>query len=694
MGNRGYEPEVSVTMGHHHHHKGAGAHQQHHHASEAGSESHHLQHHEAAEGSKHHLQNHANSLRQQGHGSDVQRTAHVSEQSGQGSGGDGLPVVHITHSESKAVKASHTDRGGQGDFERLDAHKSVESLIKDGKLLDGKDTAQHLATTSGHYDRYGETEVGRTSQQTVQPGDSKDQPAVSFADRQSGRGPSAAFDGSKTLPAGADASSERNLLPSERTAPTDRTAESPKIKVVFEDLNQDPNRASVKPDFVIQKDGKVQVLNDPEKNPHGEIVIQVARESGQIKPTDEQQKSVDSLVSYLDDRLKQLYPDSTRNGVNVEDNQGLVSDGVKHGVARQAAPSDNFSPETHRQMENMSRFGGGGHGTMSRKEAGDYFPERTVPQQKNESEPVMAMKDAIAGMFNADKAHPYETVRRHADGSYRVGRYGLSHQMISSWLMEMLGDPPDWSKLDKLIAEGKLPKELGQKMKDPKFQEGFKDFVGKLKGGNGDVTAADVSKFLPKELQETIGTDLVKDFAHKADLNPGKVALGFALDKSPDKLTEADLSNPENKQYMLSAQRLFGLAQARQLSDDKSVIEWDGSSPMGAKIAQVAEHTARNMGTVGWCARGVETALSKLGVHFSGNAADTRGFFENDPRFKRVDLNHLQPGDVVVRGRSAGHQWGHIFVYLGNGMEASDHVQQLTDGSRYGPSAAFRMVTG
>lgn len=555
-----------------------------------------------------------------------------------GAGGDSH--IHAFHRELPW----HHAPGGQS--ASLDARKSVNQLVSEGRMVDAMPKAD---THAGHGSK-----------------------AAASSDRHP-----------------AQAGSDRVQQHAEAHAIAGGAA--PKVKILFEQDSKGHSKDSREPDFVINSKGKIEVRNDFEKhpNPDGQIVVRVARQHDQMEPTGAEKKALAELVGYLDGRIKETHPDSKGRKLELHDDQGLVEDTVKHKVAR---PSDwHLSEPTRHQVERVNRFNGG-EGTLDHRQIDSYFPRREVPQAKDESAGVVAVKDAIASLFLPDARNPYGTVRERQEGGYQVGRYGFSECLISAWLTELLGDPPDWSKLDQLVAAGKLPKELGKQLHDPKVRAEFGQFLEKIKGGHGAPTAAELERFLPKELQETIASDTIKRFAAGGQKDPGRIVLGFSLGKSPDKLTAEDLSSEGNRQLMGAADRLFGLAQARQMMGRDDKIEWSGGSPMGARIASVAEHTARSMGTVGWCARGVETALGKLGIHFSGNAADTRGFFENDSRFRRVSMSDLQPGDVVVRGASSSHQWGHIFVYLGNGKEASDHVQSVTSGANYGQSVAFRFV--
>ena len=58
-------------------------------------------------------------------------------------------------------------------------------------------------------------------------------------------------------------------------------------------------------------------------------------------------------------------------------------------------------------------------------------------------------------------------------------------------------------------------------------------------------------------------------------------------------------------------------------------------------------------------------------------------------KFQEVNISrdqhdNLPRGAVVVWGRSGAKPYGHVTVALGNGMEASDHVQRMIMGGRYG----------
>ncbi len=104
-------------------------------------------------------------------------------------------------------------------------------------------------------------------------------------------------------------------------------------------------------------------------------------------------------------------------------------------------------------------------------------------------------------------------------------------------------------------------------------------------------------------------------------------------------------------------------------------------------LAAVARVTGGALGTSGWCAKGVMDSLEAagLGVPRVASAYMAADNFARDSRFREVNLSpeqirNLPPGAIIVSPSNYGgygSPHGHITVTLGNGQEASDHVQNL-----------------
>lgn len=105
------------------------------------------------------------------------------------------------------------------------------------------------------------------------------------------------------------------------------------------------------------------------------------------------------------------------------------------------------------------------------------------------------------------------------------------------------------------------------------------------------------------------------------------------------------------------------------------------ASGTGRKLADAAKRVANRRRTTGWCYAGVAEAVSRgMGVTLWGRSAYmAAGILAKSSRFTEVnvpakDLKKLPAGAVVVWGKTAKSPHGHISVALGDGREASDHI--------------------
>ncbi len=120
-------------------------------------------------------------------------------------------------------------------------------------------------------------------------------------------------------------------------------------------------------------------------------------------------------------------------------------------------------------------------------------------------------------------------------------------------------------------------------------------------------------------------------------------------------------------------------------------------------IVKSAINTANQMNTTGKCAKGVGDALRAVGINVKNMSAYNEDLgaynmseaLEEQGAFEEIDLEdeELLPGDVLVYGATDKKEHGHTSIYLGNGKEASDHVQALTDPSKYDGVQAYRYVS-
>lgn len=103
----------------------------------------------------------------------------------------------------------------------------------------------------------------------------------------------------------------------------------------------------------------------------------------------------------------------------------------------------------------------------------------------------------------------------------------------------------------------------------------------------------------------------------------------------------------------------------------------------GKNLARKAGLIARSRQTTGWCYNAVYHAITPLYGDFLRGASAYLAApqLANHPRFKEISvraeqLPRLKAGSVVVWGKSSRSPHGHISISLGNGQEASDHIDR------------------
>ena len=344
----------------------------------------------------------------------------------------------------------------------------------------------------------------------------------------------------------------------------------PKISV---ELENKENSSDKEPHFVVKKNGDIEMLGDPERLKSKEVRVVLERDQGDVNPTEQQKKAADELVTYLNDRMKKNFPQEAGK-IQLDDKNDLISPSVENKL-RKPPDQEQMTPETRKSVARTRRLDGSGGMDMPRAatEGQGSFETRGVPRQKGENDKTAAMKEAVAGLFKPESDRPYETIRKHPHGDYRVGRYGLSGNQLSSWI-----DSLSPEQIEKLIAEGKLPKNFA----DPKFLEKFKATAQKMAKGE-QPSESDLKQFLPKEAQETIAGQLMDQFGAKVGSDPGKISAAMMSGNTPDKLTQEDLSSPGAQELAKAGQKLYDIATSRQHVDNGSGAFRGDKVPEGSR---------------------------------------------------------------------------------------------------------------
>lgn len=357
----------------------------------------------------------------------------------------------------------------------------------------------------------------------------------------------------------------------------------PKISVGLQNIDGTPQS---KPHFLIKENGEIEMRANPEKLNPKDIKIVLDRKDGQLNPTDAQVKSAETLVKYLSERVQKGNVQARRGGMELDDKDDVISDeGERSSRLRSGKDLRNVTPETRQSVEQTHRFKGANGVDMPRSQTDRMgsFGTREVNRLPAESDRTMGIKESVAGLWKPDRTEPYDTARKHPDGGVRVGRYGFSGKQINSFL-ESIGDPPDPAAIEKLIKEGKLPKDFAEKMKNPDFLSRMKGLAEKLNAGQMPEKG-ELKELLPKRLQEGMESSMIEDAKKQVGDRPGAIAAGLLSGKPAKELSKADAITPEGKQLSEAGDRLFELATQRKHSEAQVA----GKIPQGQKRELIEE---------------------------------------------------------------------------------------------------------
>jgi hypothetical protein len=353
------------------------------------------------------------------------------------------------------------------------------------------------------------------------------------------------------------------------------------------------SKGGPQPDFIIGGDGRVQALPNPNgAGDHVIIAVQSGVDGG-MTPT--QMYGLNALVAGLGEASMQIGADAVR----VNDPLGLVLPDVKAEAENSPLvippypPAMDFSPPA------------------SSDNPGSVASLHGSPHHSHHGHSARHSSDSQGGSGGGSG---FDGGRSGSSGWNSGGdgsSSGGNNTAFYNWLNDMglLGDPPDFTKLDQLVKDGKMSQAAAKQLK--------------------------------------------KELPHLRQSAPG-------ADSSHGKL---------------------------------DVVA--GNSSLAKTIVADATAEAHQLNSHGFCMRGVRLALEKHGIAQLSGPAAWMGANElaKDKDFHEVPKNTpLKPGDVVVHGPTGKNPYGHILVYLGNGMEASDHVAPLTNMNYGAWTRVFRPV--
>lgn len=355
----------------------------------------------------------------------------------------------------------------------------------------------------------------------------------------------------------ADHVREGSFIQSNRTPrldQNDRVAGEPAKIVVTND-------ASVTPDFVVRQDGKVEVVGNPDAG-NGTYRVQV--EPGA------DQKVTDSLVGYLNDRIKAKEPNMQ---VSLLADPGLVSEEVSRRFTPPAPkPEDESSPDENPPPEDDSPSNPGGGGCPSSPDSPSDYPDEqptdTPTDQPTDTTVPPVPQGPMDAILDAARLNNWDNNTLGALGAYEVDMTNWFSSWLDDEMLAELGKPPDFRKLAKVMAKhkGKMQAKMAERLgnmreqgdtqgadkiesmfsklmdeKNTSFHENFGIFLNSQLPGGRNATGEEMNTFMDKDMQKAIASSRMADIAHEQkvrlkDLPPdqaAKMALAGALGHMP-----------------------------------------------------------------------------------------------------------------------------------------------------------------
>ena len=426
--------------------------------------------------------------------------------------------------------------------------------------------------------------------------------------------------------------------------------ESPTIKVA---LSNPEKTDAPKPDFLVKKDGTVEMFSNPKTTGQKEIVIQYERNGDSTQLTDQQKAAGGALYSYIDAQLKAGNPQLE---TKIDDSQGLLRDSqlpedVKKNLEKpeQKAPEAQVNPasglpeKAGRTMQDTSRITDGPSrgSNVPRSDIDNMTPP--VKRIPDEAQRMQAMKDTIASYTSRGEQKPYDYVSKRGDRGWGVGRYGMTYDQMSNWMSGLTDD-----QIAELIKQGKLSPDQAKNLK--KMRDSIKasqasgnekdldPFLQKMKNGEGteDEMKQMVSEMLPDKVQELAASHTISKIAMEqsnglkpgetGSVDPGRTALSFVLGRNITK-EEAE-GNADYRRFVESARQAYRL-QENARNGTGPVVFVENMREAAANLDKMVGEQfwreaagATEYGNKG-CAIAVTRALQRMGVEISTNLAVT-----------------------------------------------------------------------
>ena len=329
------------------------------------------------------------------------------------------------------------------------------------------------------------------------------------------------------------------------------------------------NDASVTPDFIVKKDGNVEVVGDPYSGDKPHSVYRVQVEDGA------DQKQTDALVAQINDRIKQQ---DGRAETTLYATPGLVSDELRKAFERTPAPApqDETTPNPEQNPEDQppvpedgdspSNPGGGGcpggdsPGPSPSDDSSPPPSDETAPPQETlpESTPSV-ITTPMDNLIDAARLNTWENGTNNSLGAYEMNVGGWYTSWLTPEMLEELGNPPDYRKLGKILAKhknnpkfkeamdarmnnmreqgdnisaDKIGAEFNKLSNDSMYAENFGIFLNGQQSGR-NATGEEMQNFFNKDMQKAVSSSRIADVAHEAGVKikdlPAQKQITMAL---------------------------------------------------------------------------------------------------------------------------------------------------------------------
>jgi hypothetical protein len=334
-------------------------------------------------------------------------------------------------------------------------------------------------------------------------------------------------------------------------------------------------------DFKVKADGTIEVHGDPEQSTKPLSEYKIAVEEGADK------KQTDALVSYLKDRLTDQGYQPTLNA-----GPGLVSDAIRDAFKKKDEDSNDINDNGGLDnndggcdgggCDGGGGGGGGGGGDDTNLDTDDGKDNKDGGDKhdgNNDSGRKQSGYDALRNAFQIRDGNGnvnYDNATANSLGAYSMNVGNWFVNCLTPEMLEELGDPPDWSKLGKVLKkhanDPKFKAKLQQKVQNMKdqgdeagaktldnmfeklthddaFAEGFGQFLQHQSEGK-NATPEEMKTFFGKDVQDAMMGSQISDNAKELHIDLKNATEKQAADLALASIAGTKLTEEKKQELM------------------------------------------------------------------------------------------------------------------------------------------------